>query len=52
MEAAALYESAGQYEKAAGLYIKLKNWGKVGSLLSNINTPKIHLQVRESAPNL
>ncbi|XP_076036473.1 intraflagellar transport protein Oseg6 [Oratosquilla oratoria] len=43
-EAATLYESGQFHEKAAALYIRLKNWAKVGTLLPNINSPKIHLQ--------
>ena len=43
-EAAGLYESAGYYDKAAHLYIKLKNWTKIGGLLPNISSPKIQLQ--------
>ncbi|KAG7164498.1 WD repeat-containing protein 19-like [Homarus americanus] len=43
-EAAVLYESGNFHEKAASLYIRLKNWTKVGQLLVNINSPKMHLQ--------
>ncbi len=43
-EAAALYESASYFDKAAYLYIKLKNWAKIGELLPNISSPKIQLQ--------
>ncbi|KAK8722853.1 hypothetical protein OTU49_012085 [Cherax quadricarinatus] len=43
-EAAVLYESGNFNEKAAALYIRLKNWNKVGQLLVNINSPKMHLQ--------
>ena len=43
-EAALLYESAQYYDKAAHLYIKLKNWTKIGALLPNISSPKIQLQ--------
>ncbi|CAG0902490.1 unnamed protein product, partial [Darwinula stevensoni] len=43
-EAASLYEKANLHEKAAALYIKMKNWPKVGELLANITSPKIHLQ--------
>ena len=39
-----LYESALYYDKAAHLYIKLKNWTKISGLLSNISSPKIQLQ--------
>ena len=43
-DAAALYEMGGYYDKAAYLYIKLKNWSKIGELLPNISSPKIQLQ--------
>lgn len=43
-DAALLYEKAQLFDKAASTYIKLKNWHKVGELLPNITTPKIHLQ--------
>ena len=43
-EAAALYEAAGSHDKAAYLYIKLKNWAKIGQLLPHISSPKIQLQ--------
>ncbi|CAL4106792.1 unnamed protein product, partial [Meganyctiphanes norvegica] len=43
-EAAILYESGNYHEKAAALYIRLKNWTKVGQLLPHINSTKIHLQ--------
>ena len=43
-EAAALYEAAGSHDKAAYLYIKLKNWTKIGHLLPHISSPKIQLQ--------
>lgn len=42
--AAALYDHAGNTEKAASLYIKLKSWLKVESLIPKINSPSIHLQ--------
>ncbi|CAK1578047.1 unnamed protein product [Parnassius mnemosyne] len=42
--AAALYDHAGNTEKAASLYIKLKSWLKVETLLPKINSPSIHLQ--------
>ncbi|CAG0890762.1 unnamed protein product [Cyprideis torosa] len=43
-EAANLYDKGGYYDKAALLYIRLKNWTKVSDLLPQINNPKIHLQ--------
>ncbi|XP_053626138.1 WD repeat-containing protein 19 [Plodia interpunctella] len=42
--AAALYDHAGNTEKAASLYIKLKSWLKVEALLPKINSPSIHIQ--------
>ncbi len=43
-DAASLYEMGGYYDKAAYLYIKLKNWAKIGELLPHISSPKIQLQ--------
>ncbi|XP_025602592.2 WD repeat-containing protein 19 isoform X2 [Athalia rosae] len=43
-EAALLYEKAEYFDKAASAYIKLKNWHKVGQLLPQITSPKIHIQ--------
>merc|ERR1719266_40092 len=43
-EAAQLYEAAQYHDKAAHLYIKLKNWTKVGNILPQITSPKIQLQ--------
>lgn len=43
-DAAMLYEKGLFYDKAASAYIRLKNWQKVGELLPNITSPKIHLQ--------
>ena len=43
-ESAQLYEAGQYYDKAAHLYIKLKNWTKIGALLPNISSPKIQLQ--------
>ncbi|KAH6945802.1 hypothetical protein HPB50_009990 [Hyalomma asiaticum] len=43
-EAAPLYEQGHYYDKAANLYIKLKNWNKVGELLQHITSPKIYAQ--------
>lgn len=42
--AAALYDHAGNTEKAVSLYIKLKSWLKVEALLPKINSPSIHIQ--------
>ncbi|XP_068176892.1 WD repeat-containing protein 19 isoform X2 [Antennarius striatus] len=43
-EAAQLYEKGQYYEKAASVYIRCKNWAKVGELLPQVSSPKIHLQ--------
>lgn len=43
-EAATLYEQGGYYDKAASVYIRAKNWNKVGDLLSHVTSPKIHIQ--------
>lgn len=43
-DAAMLYEKGLFYDKAASAYIRLKNWQKVGELLPNITSTKIHLQ--------
>ena len=43
-EAAQLYELAGYYEKAVAVYIRWKNWAKVGELLKHVTSPKLHLQ--------
>ncbi|XP_050681602.1 WD repeat-containing protein 19 [Leptidea sinapis] len=42
--AAALYDHAGNTDKAASLYIKLKSWLKVEALIPKINSPSVHLQ--------
>ncbi|CAF1061503.1 unnamed protein product [Adineta ricciae] len=41
-EAAELFEKAQCWDSAAIAYIKIKNWVKVGDILPNVNTPKIH----------
>ncbi|XP_045076362.1 WD repeat-containing protein 19-like, partial [Coregonus clupeaformis] len=43
-EAAQLYEKGQYYDKAASVYIRCKNWSKVGELLPQVSSPKIHLQ--------
>ncbi|KAK9508924.1 hypothetical protein O3M35_006365 [Rhynocoris fuscipes] len=51
-EAAALYEKADQFDKAAAAYIGLKNWKKVGQLLPSVSDSRIYKQyakARESA---
>lgn len=41
-DAARLYEVGDNLEKAAAIYIKLKNWGAVGPLMSRIASTKLH----------
>ncbi|XP_027999472.2 WD repeat-containing protein 19 [Eptesicus fuscus] len=43
-EAAQLYEKGLYYDKAASVYIRYKNWAKVGELLPHVSSPKIYLQ--------
>eukprot|EP00062_Callorhinchus_milii_P005041 gi/632944080/ref/XP_007887303.1/ PREDICTED: WD repeat-containing protein 19 isoform X1 [Callorhinchus milii] len=43
-EAAQLYEKGQYCDKAASVYIRCKNWAKVGELLPHVTSPKIHLQ--------
>ncbi|CAG9766952.1 unnamed protein product [Ceutorhynchus assimilis] len=43
-EAALLFEKCEQFDKAASNYIILKNWSKVGELLPNVISNRIHLQ--------
>ncbi|KAG7241299.1 hypothetical protein INR49_025817 [Caranx melampygus] len=43
-EAAQLYEKGQYYDKAASVYIRCKNWTKVGELLPHVSSPRIHLQ--------
>ncbi|XP_045690432.1 WD repeat-containing protein 19 isoform X2 [Phyllostomus hastatus] len=43
-EAAQLYEKGLYYDKAASVYIRCKNWAKVGELLPHVSSPKIHSQ--------
>ncbi|KAF4071641.1 hypothetical protein AMELA_G00275630 [Ameiurus melas] len=43
-EAAQLYEKGQYYDKAASVYIRCKNWAKVGELLPHVSSPRIHLQ--------
>ncbi|XP_073198367.1 WD repeat-containing protein 19 isoform X2 [Lepidochelys kempii] len=43
-EAAQLYEKGQYHDKAASVYIRCKNWAKVGELLPCVSSPKIHLQ--------
>ncbi|NWW40546.1 WDR19 protein, partial [Panurus biarmicus] len=41
-EAAQLYEKGQYHDKAASVYIRCKNWAKVGELLPQVSSPKIH----------
>eukprot|EP00039_Didymoeca_costata_P030876 m.31858 g.31858 ORF g.31858 m.31858 type:complete len:1357 (-) comp8355_c0_seq1:4546-8616(-) len=43
-EAADLYRKSEMYDKAAPLYIRLKNWAKVGEILPNVTSTKVVLQ--------
>eukprot|EP00051_Salpingoeca_urceolata_P033288 m.20040 g.20040 ORF g.20040 m.20040 type:complete len:1352 (-) comp6065_c0_seq2:172-4227(-) len=43
-EAASLYQQAQQYERAAAVYIRSKNWPQVGEMLQHVSTPKLHGQ--------
>ncbi|XP_038608395.1 WD repeat-containing protein 19-like [Tachyglossus aculeatus] len=47
-EAAQLYEKGQYYDKAASVYIRCKNWAKVGELLPHVTSPKVHLQYAKS----
>jgi len=44
-EAAQLYEKGGQPEKAASLYIQLKQWKQAAQLMDLITTPKLLIQL-------
>lgn len=50
-EAAVFYEKADNYDKAASIFIKLKDWQKVGRLLGGITSNKIHLQYAKAKEN-
>ena len=41
LEAAQLYQKAGLFEKAAGLFIQLKMFKQVNPLMKNIKSPKL-----------
>ena len=43
VEAAEMYEAAGNKYQAAVLYVRLKNWNKVGQLIGDVTQPKIHI---------
>merc|ERR1719287_349787 len=44
MEAAQLYEAAGDHDQAASLYILDLNFEAAAPLMSKIHTPKLHMQ--------
>nr|KAJ3420801.1 WD repeat-containing protein 19 [Polyrhizophydium stewartii] len=44
LEAALILERGGMFERAAELWIKLKNWGKITKIIDKLNSPKIFLQ--------
>ena len=44
-DAASLYEQSNYFDKAAYLYIKLKDWVKIGKLLPHISSPKIQVNL-------
>ncbi|CAG9314821.1 unnamed protein product [Blepharisma stoltei] len=48
IEAAQLYKSGGQPEKAASLYIRLKKWKEALELMSVIKTPKLLIQLAKA----
>ena len=43
-ESAMMYEKGGYWDKAASVYIRAKNWSKVGELLPKVTSPKIRIQ--------
>ncbi|KAI6657490.1 WD repeat-containing protein 19-like [Oopsacas minuta] len=43
-QAGQLYEEAREFERAASVYARLKQWNKVGNLLTQVTSPKIHAQ--------
>eukprot|EP00911_Craspedida_sp_UC1_P000783 UC1_evm1s599 len=43
-EAAALFEKGQLFDRAAGIYIRAKNWAKVAPLLADITSPALHGQ--------
>lgn len=50
-EAAIFFEKADNFDRAASNYIKQKNWQKVGDLLPNITSGKIHLEYAKAKEN-
>jgi hypothetical protein len=43
LEAAELYETAGNKDQAALLYTRLKNWSQVSKLIQYVTQPKVHI---------
>ena len=43
-DAGPLYERAGEFESAAAVYIRMKNFARVAPLVDRISQPRIHLQ--------
>lgn len=43
-EAAEMYERAGQFERAASIYIQAKNFTAAAPLMQRISSSKLHLQ--------
>jgi len=43
LEAAELYEIAGNKDQAALLYTRLKNWSQVSKLIQYVTQPKVHI---------
>jgi len=43
-DAALLYEKANLPDRAAAIYIKLKNWAAAGALMNQITSPKLQLE--------
>ena len=43
-EAGTLFEASQSWDKAAAVYIKTKNWAKVGELMQHITSPKLLIQ--------
>eukprot|EP00055_Hartaetosiga_balthica_P018073 m.128120 g.128120 ORF g.128120 m.128120 type:complete len:1383 (-) comp9449_c2_seq5:5705-9853(-) len=41
-DAAEMYEKGSLFDKAASIYIQAKDWRKVGTLLQNITSPRLH----------
>ncbi|XP_017769670.1 PREDICTED: WD repeat-containing protein 19 [Nicrophorus vespilloides] len=50
-DAATLYERSENYDKAAGCYIKLKNWVKVGEILPQVTSNRVHIQYAKAKEN-